>query len=181
MRLFVGLPLPESVREAVAGAARPWRDRAPHLKWVHPDLYHFTLQFLGDADSAVLREMKAALARVAARDFELQPGAPLAMPPGRRARVLALGLAAGGDELAALAAAVGEAAASAGFSREERPFRAHLTLARARRGDLLGLRLEDLGRPEVPAFRAGAFHLYESRLRPQGPEYISLADFPLQP
>ena len=94
--------------------------------------------------------------------------------------MLALGLSAGGDQLSALAAAVQRATASAGFPREGRPFRAHLTLARARRGDPLGLRSEDLGRPELPPFRAGAFHLYESRLRSEGPEYRSLAPFPLE-
>ena len=180
MRLFVGLPLPDGIRERLGEAVRGWRGQAPHLKWVHPSLYHFTLQFLGETDSARVPELCTALDGLADRPaFSLQPGSLITLPRGPRARVLAIGLAEGAEALAGLAAAVQEATEALGFEQERRPFRAHLTLARARRGDSLGLDPESLELPISQGFKAQSFHLYESELRPEGPLYRSIREIPL--
>ena len=47
MRVFIGVPLPAELRELVARTVDPLRDEAPRLKWVAPELYHLTLQFIG--------------------------------------------------------------------------------------------------------------------------------------
>ena len=181
MRLFVGLPLTEVLREAVAAIARPWREAAPHLKWVHPSLYHFTLQVLGETGTEDLPGLIEALEALSGRpSFDLDIGAPITLPLGPRARVLALGLAEGAEDLASLAAAVQAATATLGFEVENRPFRPHLTLARARRGDLLGLDPRGLEMEPLPALRASGFQLFESELRPEGPVYRARASITLE-
>jgi 2'-5' RNA ligase len=74
-----------------------------------------------------------------------------------------------------LQAACERAARAAGFEKEERPFRAHLTLGRWR---------ESTPRPELlPAdlgsTRLEALVLFRSDLRPDGAVYTPLARFPL--
>ena len=64
---------------------------------------------------------------------------------------------------------------AAGFRREDRPFRPHVTLGRWR----------DRGRrPAAPALdlgttRLGPVILYQSELRPQGAVHTPLREFPL--
>jgi len=78
-------------------------------------------------------------------------------------RVVWLGVAEGGEPLRELAAKSESACRAAGLPPEERPFRAHLTLARAtQRG---GANLPPLPEPpELSGWRAEGFVLYESRL-----------------
>ncbi|MBN2171971.1 MAG: RNA 2',3'-cyclic phosphodiesterase, partial [Candidatus Krumholzibacteriota bacterium] len=178
MRLFIGIPLSDRLRAKVAAAARDWRELAPDLKWVEPDLYHLTLQFLGEVDDARWTPLAEALAALAGRSgFRLRLGGAMTLPRGRRARVLALGVTRGWEELAALAGAVAEATGRLDFPREERAFKSHLTLARARRGQILPRALDPrrLAAPELPALDVREFHLFESQLRPDGPLYASLA------
>jgi 2'-5' RNA ligase len=54
-----------------------------------------------------------------------------AFPGADRPRVVWLGIVEGSPELAALAAILGDELAGRGWERDERPFRAHLTLGRA--------------------------------------------------
>jgi 2'-5' RNA ligase len=67
------------------------------------------------------------------------------------------------------------AARTAGFEREERPFRAHLTLGRWR---------ERVPRPDLPTADLGSTRLdtlvlFRSELRSSGAVYTPLARFPL--
>jgi 2'-5' RNA ligase len=81
-------------------------------------------------------------------------------------------------EIERLATALEEAARGEGFAPERRPFRPHLTLARARRGE----------RPTVPDgdsvgalgdVEAHEVVLFRSRLSPQGATYDPIEIFPL--
>ena len=174
MRLFVGVPLPEAQRQALGASLGDLRAELPRLKWVEPALYHLTLQFLGEVTAARLPAFAAALDALAGRPrFALRLGESLRLPPGRRARVFALALAEGFAPLAELAGAVTTATAALGVEPERRPFRAHLTLARAPREGTLPPEL-DAGRwtpPVLPAWEPDGFTLFESLLHPRGPEY----------
>ncbi len=184
MRLFVGVALPEPIRDEIAGAAASWREMAPELKWVDPALYHLTLQFLGELPAETATELKLALAALPARSaFRLRLGAVMTLPRGSRARVLALSLTDGFEPLHRLARAVSLITRKHGVPREGRPYRAHLTLARARRGERLPADLDPAGlaAPPLPAWDVCDFHLYQSELRPGGPLYTSLARFELSP
>ena len=63
--------------------------------------------------------------------FEVRIGGAGAFPAPARPRVVWLGIASGTPELTTLAAALGDEMALRGWPRDERPFRVHLTLARA--------------------------------------------------
>jgi len=177
LRLFIGLPLPDELRLILARHLEPWKARRDELKWVDSGQYHFTLQFLGETAPDRLPGLIESLGKVSCRsDFSLETGQAFAMPPGPKARVLALGLLSGVKALRELAHCVREATAAAGFPPEARDFKAHLTLGRVRRGRKLLLEPEELGRPPLPAFQARAFHLYESELRREGPVHSSLLE-----
>jgi len=74
---------------------------------------------------------------------------------------------------------IGDELRRCGFTVERRPFRAHLTLGRVKKAlpaDKLVTAIRALGGFESERFTVRAVHLYESRLRPRGPLYISLRE-----
>jgi 2'-5' RNA ligase len=135
-RLFVAVPLDESVRARVAGIVEAIRATEPPkrgVRWVRLDGLHITLRFLGPTLEDRIDSLAAALRRASAggEPFAVTIGGAGAFPPTGRPRTLWLGVREGADELAALNGRLDEALVEAGWAHEERPFRAHLTLARS--------------------------------------------------
>ena len=103
-----------------------------------------------------------------------------AFPSERRAKVVWLGVVEGTDLLADLAGAVGALLAPLGHEPEDRPFHAHLTLARLGRPSDARAVVAAIGPDPVgERWRAGEVHLYESTTRREGAEYRLHASFPL--
>jgi 2'-5' RNA ligase len=172
-RLFIGVPLPEDAAAAVASivddvraVALPagWKD----VRWVRLDGLHLTLRFLGPTPEARIEPTAAAVVDVASRasgPIELELGGVGAFPSGRRPRTLWIGLTGGLEPLERLAAAVEGALKTAGWPAVDRPFRAHLTLARSdglASGPLVADRLaEAVGERRIPC-RLDRLGLFES-------------------
>jgi len=128
-RYFLALSLPPEIRLAVddwrAGLELPGRP-------VPPEKLHVTLRFIGPADRIGIERIMAALSTAGlGSGFSYRIGGLGGFPNPRKATVAWAGLEDRG-ELSRLAGIADEAAAEAGFGYEERPFRAHLTLARIR-------------------------------------------------
>jgi len=131
VRLFIAVPLPADVRERAAALLPP---DLPGLKPVRADLMHLTLAFLGwTADERLGDVIAAAGAATAGQGpFTLALDHAGRFPERGRPRVIWLGIGAGADELARLASAVAEALRAREIRFDDRPFAAHLTLARVR-------------------------------------------------
>jgi len=184
LRLFIAVAAPEPVRgvaEAVVGRLRGSGD----VRWVKPENLHLTLKFLGSTPAEKLPQLRQILAETANNysQFVLQSKGVGAFPNVRKPQTLWLGVEAGGDRLAALADGVDQATHTLGFPRETRPFRGHLTLGRVKstRGlaDLCRrLREEQAGEPA--SWPVDGFTLVRSDLRPEGPVYTVVQEFPFR-
>jgi 2'-5' RNA ligase len=137
-RIFIAAPLPDDASAAVAALVERVRSAGvPNdgrdVRWVRLDGLHLTLRFLGptleDRVGGVLAAVRTA--GTEAQPFEITIGGAGTFPNDARPRALWLGLRSGGPDLAGLASAVDRALATAGWPPEPKPFRAHLTLARA--------------------------------------------------
>lgn len=130
MRLFVAVVPPRSVLEHLAGVEEPWHERVDGVSWVPSERRHVTLAFLGEVDEPVVPPLSAGLAAAAAGAGPMR----LRLARGGRFgdRVLLAHLAGDVAALGALADGCAAAAARCGIRLEDRAFRAHLTLARAR-------------------------------------------------
>ncbi len=145
MRLFAAVyPSPEAL--AHLRAALPAPD--PALRWTTEEQWHLTVAFYGSVDDAVVPELTERLGRAAGRTPPLSLRIAGAGRFGRT--VLWLGLDGDLDPLHRLAERAVAAGRRSGLAMEDRRFRAHLTLARAR--DRAGADL----RPYVDALRAYA-------------------------
>ena len=146
------------------------------LRWVPPENLHFTLKFLGGITPPQLAGVVAAAREVAARTqrFSITLAGLGAFPSARRPRVVWVGVSSGADHLVALAEHLDVVLRPAHASREDRPFRPHLTIARVRDAapardlsDEIGV-LREL---EWGSQTVGAILVMESHLRPSGAIY----------
>ena len=126
-RLFIGVPV---TSDASAAITRALPKNLPG-KLVAPEKWHFTLRFLGptvqEARDKIIAKLSAASLNPA---FQIRFGELGAFPNARRARILWLGVTRGEERLSDLAAIAEDAARSAGFAAEGKPFTPHLTLSR---------------------------------------------------
>ena len=126
-RLFIGVPLTDDARRSIARAL----PRNLPGKLVPVENRHFTLRFLGSVTLDVRRRVIDSLGSAAyPKRFEIAFSTLGAFPNPRRARILWLGADHGADKMVSLSAIAEQAARSAGFAAESRPFTAHLTLSR---------------------------------------------------
>jgi 2'-5' RNA ligase len=171
---------PDDALDAVAEAVAGGRAVADGLRWEERDRWHLTLQFLGPLPrlAPVVEALAAAVGERTAFPFRL--GGVGAFPNPRRARVVWIGAAAGGDDLVGVAGVVSAALRPVGFEAD-RPLHPHLTVARLKVPGDAGPVLAALGPGAVgPAFTVGEVVLYQSRLSAAGPKYTALERFPLR-
>lgn len=184
MRLFVALEVPDPPRRDLRRRVDSIRDRLPRARWVDLDNVHLTLLFLGETAEgdvpALAAGLREAFARCPPLEMRLVGGGTF--PPGRPARVAWVGVEAP-EELATLQADVTRAAVEAlGFEPEERPYRAHVTLARCpdpwRRESIEKFTNAFTG-PTGQPFVADHGVLFESRLSPKGARYRAVETLPM--
>ena len=135
-RLFIAVPLTDAATAAVAAVVETIRAGEPEgrgVRWVRLDGLHLTLRFLGPTPEPRVPDLAAAVASVArdAEPFTITIRGAGSFPPTGRPRTIWLDIRDGVESLEGLAARLDDRLAGAGWERERRPFRAHLTLARA--------------------------------------------------
>ncbi len=183
-RIFIAVLLAPALVDAAARARTLLGPAAERLRWVAPGNLHLTLRFLGGITEAQLaRAIEAAREAAApAAPFEITLAGMGAFPSARAPRVVWIGVQEGSDRLAALAASLEAALRRRKFPAADRPFRPHLTVARARAGgrppDLSGV-LPGAEGCVVGSQGVDALSVMESTLRPRGPIYREVAREPL--
>ncbi|HLN62780.1 MAG TPA: RNA 2',3'-cyclic phosphodiesterase [Symbiobacteriaceae bacterium] len=139
LRCFVAVEVAAPhLRRALEGAQLGLRRTFGHpdpVKWVPAHQFHFTLKFLGETPPEAADRAVQALGRAVAgvAPFDVRVAGLGGFPGGEQLSVLWAGVAEGKEQLTALASAVEREFEAAGFPRERRPFRPHLTLGRVRR------------------------------------------------
>lgn len=190
MRLFVALDIDEQIRDRIAQFRDQTRRIAPSVRWVGPETFHITLQFLGETQK--LEEIKTALAMVKAESVTVTFRGVGFFPNADRARVFWVGIESD-EKLQRLATELATVLAPLGFKREQEEYHPHLTLARAgsgrpqaRPGDKaapglqqLRAKLATIPPPDFGTMTAHEFILYQSTLTPAGSHYAKLANYPL--
>lgn len=171
LRLFTAVQIPRARLEWLDAAAGDLK-ALPGARWVALDNQHVTLNFLGWIGGELFGEVTAAVdaaARVHA-PADVTLSALGAFPKPRRARVLWAGIDDPRGLLAALATDLGERLRPVGYEPEDRPYTAHLTLARLKTPRSLEGLLPEL--PESPGpFPIDRVTLFRSRLSPSGARY----------
>jgi RNA 2',3'-cyclic 3'-phosphodiesterase len=185
MRLFVALDIDADIRIRITGFRNQMRLLAPDVRWVGPETFHVTLQFLGETGrlaeiQSLLRLVKGPAITLTFRDAGF-------FPSPKSPRVFWIGIESG-QNLQGLVNSIAEALQPLGFERDKGPFKPHLTLARAGSGrpsrapglQRVLAKVETLTPPEFGTMTAREFYLYESKLSPAGAQYTKLSRYPLE-
>lgn len=195
IRAFIAIELPEELKQQIAALQENLKRSGADVKWVEPRNLHLTLKFLGNIEEAQVAPLTEALrsSRLLPPPFSLTFEGIGAFPKTTSPRVIWVGLTKGCKELERLVEAVETVCEEARFPKEERPFKAHLTIGRlpARRtARQAGIRWRDrlallIKRIQVAEFRSSSsaridrLILFQSTLSPQGPTYTPLAEIPM--
>ncbi len=180
VRLFAGIELPANIRTAIQVATAPLRTRIPGFRWVPPENLHLTLVFLGWVEPGDVDPVQTAIETsvAPASVFTARLGPAGRFPDRGKARVLWVGFESGVEALADLA----DRARTAVVDRvtDDRPFRAHVTVARARQP----VRLTSDAFDAVPSLdrdvAVEAVTLFRSHLGSPHPRYEPIAHLGLQ-
>ncbi|MGA2370758.1 MAG: RNA 2',3'-cyclic phosphodiesterase [Candidatus Korobacteraceae bacterium] len=191
MRLFVALDIEPEIRKRIGEFRNQMRTLAPDVRWVGPETFHVTLQFLGE--TMKLDEIRGALQAVKIAAVPMAFRGAGFFPNPKSPRVFWVGIESD-EHLQELANSIGAAVEPLGFERDAGPYKPHLTLARAGSGrpkpireehsapglPAVRVKLESLAPPEFGRMTAREFCLYESKLSPTGAQYTKLAQYPLE-
>ena len=184
MRLFAGIAMEKDLRNRVAQVLVKCARVRSGVKWVTPDLLHFTVRFFGEVPEDGSGPLREALRKAATVTdaFTLEVGGFGAFPDLERPRVLFASVLRGREPMRLLAEALALSTATLGFPPPEETFHPHLTLGRVKTGQGIREAVRELSEV-VPAhlgkMKAERLTLFESRLAPEGPSYHNLDEFPL--
>jgi 2'-5' RNA ligase len=172
MRLFVAIEFDESFRNQLIELQGSLRSSLPVLSFTKPQNLHLTIKFIGELEEKKVPALCEVLSAVA-RDgsFPLRYIGLDFLPERGPIRIIVAAVD-GTEKLLALQNQIEEACATQNIPRENRRFRAHITLARDRRG---------LPRSKKPSaaqidgvMNVKQFVLMQSRLSIKGSEYAPL-------
>ncbi|MDA4121040.1 MAG: RNA 2',3'-cyclic phosphodiesterase [Thaumarchaeota archaeon] len=183
MRAFVALEIPEpKVIEALVAVQDQLAETDADLKMVERQNLHFTIKFLGVISDAEASEADSRLKRLSLPAPEVEVKGLGAFPNPSSPRVIWVGLAGEHESLVApIAKGVIQALEGIG-ERDDRPFVAHVTLARSRsraRSPALASLLRSNAGQSFGTTKLTTLKLKSSKLTPQGPVYSDIGVYPL--
>jgi 2'-5' RNA ligase len=169
MRLFLGLPIPSELAEALTRLTRAIE--LPKGRRAAPENIHLTLVFLGEVAEPTLPHIERELSGLNFASFQLKLTSLNTFP---RAGVLFAEVDPTGP-LLDLQAKVAASMARCGFAAEDRPYQPHITLARFHGPRRLNKSQHALPPSFQHSFHADTVNLYRSNLTPTGSHYEILA------
>ena len=185
MRAFLAITLPIDVQDALSDLQQTLAASHAKVKWVAPENLHITMKFLGSITEERRQAVAAMLRRVAQHEepFPLGVDAGVGAFPSMTApRVIWAGLSTGKEVVTRLADAIEREGEALAFTKDDRPFSAHVTLGRVRspkhRHALVQALQECAWKAPAP-WRVTSLTLYQSVLGSDGPTYSVLEDAPL--
>lgn len=179
MRTFIAVPMGNEVRETLRALLDALNRQCPDARWSHPDNIHITLRFLGEVPDRDIADVSraAALAAESAAPFDLTLSR-LGGFGGRQPRVMKVSLSGETDRLKVLQADLEDRLEHAGFGREQRAFKPHVTLGR-RKNAALPADWDKTPLSGPSEFTVDSLIVFASQLTRRGPIYTPMATYTL--
>lgn len=177
MRLFVAIPIPDELRRNLVSRSTGLKG----ARWVRPEGMHITLFFAGETDRDQASDLDAELEAIKMPPFELETGEFGSFDRGEKVKLFWMGIC-NSEALLHLHGRVETAAVKAGFERETRKFKPHITLARMKQGRAndVGEWIEGQDTFSSASFEVDRFILFRSHLAREGAMYEPLIEYPLR-
>lgn len=182
-RLFIAIDIPEAIRDNIHNLATDMLVRGGYVRVVPASNIHITLKFLGDVNINKRDRIEEAI-KITADSFERFKyeisGAVSAFPDPGNARVVFLEVDKGGEQICKIYNELEDNLARIKIEREKRKFSPHITVARLKNREDIKELIINQGEKINAVLDCKEITLFESRLRPEGAEYIVLNKFGLK-
>ena len=181
MRLFLAIELPDDVRNHLLVARERLETGLPKIAYTKPSNLHLTLKFLGEVEKKRVDAIVESLSKISTQRMELHAAGIDCFPARGPIRIVTAAMNGTLPPLRALVESIEQRCKFLGFEREQRAYKPHVTLGRAR--PVLSAKFRQLASDATidlwpgPAFAPAEFVLMDSQLSPQGSTYSAVARF----
>lgn len=183
-RVFVAIDIPGNLKELINRDIERMKDYGIRASFPRMEALHVTIKFLGEVSldmvSKVVDSLKEVVKKV--NSFDLTVKNRGVFPNSAKPRVVWVGIESS-PHLERLKELVDDNLERLGFTREDREFRPHVTIARLKWLDGAGKDfIRKLTKEEMlyGAFKVDKVILYESILKPEGAVYRVIEEFYLE-
>ncbi len=165
IRLFIAVELPPDIRSYIKDLGRG----IPGARPIREEQIHLTLNFLGEVEGTMFKDIRECLLKVKKNPFPIQISGVGHFPPRGKPRVLWAGVTPA-DEVIRLKKRVDKELLTCGLKMDKRKFIPHITLARLRDSPIQRVTAFLAGNSflKTPEFTVDSFHLFSSRLGRNG-------------
>ena len=174
-RTFIAIELPHGIKKEIAGFQENIASSGFPVRWIPVKNIHITLKFIGEIPESLVQQIERDIltSPPMCEPFTVKIGGTGVFPNLKRPRIFWVGIAAGGHEIQLLSSALEEQLFSLGIPKEERKFRAHITIGRFRHQRHMKTIQEFVSQNILNAgeFQVEKIVLMKSTLRPSGAEY----------
>jgi len=183
MRLFLAIELPEDVRSHLVEVRRRLEGALPMVSYTRAENLHLTLKFLGEVEPKKLAAITESIGMISTSRIELSASGIDCFPNRGPIRIITAALDGTVKPLRALVESIEQRCKFLGFEREQRAYRPHVTMARAR--PVLSAKFRATAAEATsdlwpgPKFSPAEFVLMESKLSSEGSIYTAAARFPI--
>ena len=183
MRLFLAIELPDDVRSHLLEARKRLETGLPKISYTKGENLHVTFKFLGDVDPKRVGAITESLAMIKPPRIELRATGIECFPNRGPVRIVTAGLDGTIPPLRALVESIEQRCKFLGFEKEQRAYRPHVTIGRAR--PVLSAKFRQLASDATlglwpgPPFQPREFVLMDSQLSNEGSKYTAVEHFPI--
>jgi 2'-5' RNA ligase len=183
MRLFLAIELPQDVKDHLIAVRKRLEPALPKISYTRAENLHLTLKFLGEVEPKRLAGITESLGLVKTAPIELSAEGIECFPHRGPINVVTASMTGTLPPLRALVESIEQRCKFLGFEKEQRAYRPHATIARAR--PVLSAKFRELTDEAThdlwpgPTFASSEFVLMNSQLTPEGSKYTPVAHFPL--
>ena len=183
MRLFLAIELPQDVRDHLLAVRKRLETALPKIAYTRGDNLHLTLKFLGEVEAKRVTAVTESLALIKSTRIELLGEGIDCFPHRGAIRIVTAKMSGTLPPLKALVESIEQRCRFLGFEKQQRAYRPHVTLARAR--PVLSAKFRATADDATadawpgPKFEPPDFVLMDSQLSPEGSKYTRVARFPI--
>lgn len=183
IRAFLAFDIPKGVKQKLKKLVDDFAGKEKGVRWIDPEQMHVTMKFFGDIDEGtLLGDIDRAISSVTdrAEPLELKCSGIGAFPNWKYPKVIWAGFLGDVEPVFELKDKLESALAGFKIKKDERVFRLHLTVGRAKElkssGKLMNL-INELGPIDFGNMKIDHFTLYKSVLTREGSEYTVLKTY----
>lgn len=184
IRAFIAIEVDSVTKQKISGLINTLKKTNADVKWVRENQMHLTLKFLGNVSQDKIPFISDAIKQITydIHEFPLSFSGIGAFPNTNRPRVIWAAIDKGSKELKTMAGLIEKKMNSLGFKKEDRDYKAHLTLGRVRSQKNIKELAKNISGAEFKIksdIKIEKLTLFQSTLTPKGTVYAPLGEFHL--